>query len=518
MSNINRTFTYMNPITLIWFFLAGLGGGSLGYILRIYISKKNFDSYESKIKSLEEKHQTDVKKKLNSAEKKVDNMIDDARKEASNIRQNAILVEKNSLKKEQELEQKIKNLEKDKNELRQKADKVKSLYKEAETFKSKQEESLQKIAGLTKDEAKNILISQEEKLSQKDLMIQIERLESVRKEHLEQKAKNIMVLAMQKYAQEQVSEYTTTTIPLENEEIKGKIIGKEGRNIRTLENSTGVQIIVDDTPETIVLSSFDPIRRTIAKLAVENLLKDGRIQPARIEEFVIKAKEEIHQKIKKAGDSALYELGITGVDSKLAYILGRLMFRTSYGQNVLMHSIEVAYLAGIIASELGANVMIAKMGGLFHDIGKALDHEVEGTHVNIGMMLLSKYNIDPEVIKAMQSHHEEYPYETIESRIVQVADAISASRPGARRDTADNYIKRLGALEKISNSFNGVERSYAINAGREIRIFVTPYKVSDINAKKLARNIANRIEEELNFPGEIKVTVIRETRIIDYAR
>jgi len=327
-----------------------------------------------------------------------------------------------------------------------------------------------------------------------------------------------MVLAMQKYAQEQVSEYTTTTIPLENEEIKGKIIGKEGRNIRTLENSTGVQIIVDDTPETIVLSSFDPIRRTIAKLAVENLLKDGRIQPARIEEFVIKAKEEIHQKIKKAGDSALYELGITGVDSKLAYILGRLMFRTSYGQNVLMHSIEVAYLAGIIASELGANVMIAKMGGLFHDIGKALDHEVEGTHVNIGMMLLSKYNIDPEVIKAMQSHHEEYPYETIESRIVQVADAISASRPGARRDTADNYIKRLGALEKISNSFNGVERSYAINAGREIRIFVTPYKVSDINAKKLARNIANRIEEELNFPGEIKVTVIRETRIIDYAR
>ena len=303
-----------------------------------------------------------------------------------------------------------------------------------------------------------------------------------------------------------------------NDDIKGRIIGKEGRNIRTLERLTGVELIVDDTPETIIISGFDIVRRHIAKLALEKLIIDGRIQPARIEDAVLKAKEEINEKIKEAGEAAVYDAGIVGLDPKLVWLLGRLRFRTSYGQNVLMHSLEVCHLAGALSAEVGADIVVAKKGGLLHDIGKAVDHEIEGSHVDIGMRLLDKYGVSQPVIDAMKSHHEEYPYETIESRIVQAADAISASRPGARKDTVENYLQRLAELEQVASSFAGVEKAYAIQAGREVRVFVTPDKIDDYSAKKLARDIANRIQEDLKYPGEIKVTLIRETRVIEYAR
>ena len=508
----------MTTISLLWFGLSSFVSVGIGYGLRLYIVRKSIDAKEAQIQSLQTRFEEESAKLKKEAEKKAESMKDKARQEASEIRKTAVLLEESVLRREKDLEKQSKELEKNRQELKGKGEKIKELYHEVEDLKLQQVENLSTIAGLSIDQAKTELLDKVEETSHEELLLQIERLEGIRKNQLEQKAKNIMVLAMQKYAQGQSAEFNTATVAIESEEVKGRIIGKEGRNIRALENATGVQVIIDDSPDSIVLSCFDPIRRHIAKLSLEALIEDGRIQPARIEEFVAKSKELVQQNIKEAGEAALYDTGITGIDPKLTYILGRLQFRTSYGQNVLMHSVEVAHLAGAIAAELGANVMVAKMGGLFHDIGKALDHEVEGTHVEIGRHILNKYSMKEEVIKAMQSHHEEYPYETIESRIVQVADALSASRPGARRDSVDNYIKRLGELESITNTFYGVDRSYAINAGREIRVFVTPYKINDIQAKKMARKIALRIEEELKYPGEIKVTLIRETRIIDYAR
>jgi ribonuclease Y len=305
---------------------------------------------------------------------------------------------------------------------------------------------------------------------------------------------------------------------LPSEEIKGKIIGKEGRNIRTLENLTGVEIIVDETPETVTISCFDPIRRQIAKLALEKLIKDGRIQPAKIEEKVEEARKEINEEIKEAGETAATELGLVGIDPKLLQILGRLKFRSSYGQNVLLHSIEVALLASALAEEIGANSLVCKKAGLFHDIGKAMDLQVEGSHVDIGIKILEKFGVEKEVIDAMKSHHEEYPYESIEAVLVQIADQISGARPGARKDTLENYLKRISELEKIALSFEGVEKAWALQAGREIRVFVRPEEIDDFGARKLAREIANRIQEELNYPGEIKVTVVREMKVIEYAR
>ena len=508
----------MTTISILWFGLSSLAGIGIGYSLRLYIIKRSINQKEAQIQSLQAKFEKESAQLAKAAEDKAEKIKDKARQEASEIRKTAVLLEESVLRRENDLTEQTKELENNRQELKVKAEKIKELYREVEDLKQQQLDKLTKIAGLSRDQAKTELLEKVEETSTEELLLQIERLEGIRRNQLEQKAKNIMVLAMQKYAQGQSAEFNTAIVAIDSEEVKGRIIGKEGRNIKALENATGVQVIIDDSPDSIVLSCFDPIRRHIAKLSLEALIEDGRIQPARIEEFVAKSKELVQQNIKEAGEAALYDTGITGIDPKLTYILGRLQFRTSYGQNVLMHSVEVAHLAGAIAAELGANVMIAKMGGLFHDIGKALDHEVEGTHVEIGRHLLAKYGIKEEVIKAMQSHHEEYPYETIESRIVQVADALSASRPGARRDSVDNYIKRLGELESITNNFYGVERSYAINAGREIRVFVKPYKINDIQAKKMARKIAIKIEEELKYPGEIKVTLIRETRIIDYAR
>ncbi|MBI2175120.1 MAG: ribonuclease Y [Parcubacteria group bacterium] len=346
----------------------------------------------------------------------------------------------------------------------------------------------------------------------------MQKLELFGREELERKARNILSTIIQRVASSTASEVTTSTVSIPSDDIKGKIIGKEGRNIRALERAAGVEVIIDDTPGAVLISSFDPVRRQIARIALENLILDGRIQPARIEETVEKAKLDVEKMMKEAGETAMYEVGVFDIDPRLLMLLGRLRFRTSYGQNVLQHSIEMAHLAGMLASELGADVQIAKKGALLHDIGKAVDHEVQGTHVEIGRRILQKFNVDTRIIQAMQSHHEEYPYETLESVIVQTVDAVSASRPGARRDSIENYLKRLEDLERIANTFDTVEKSYAIQAGREIRVFVTPEKITDVEAKTLARNIADQIERELKYPGEIKVHVIRETRVVEYAR
>jgi ribonuclease Y len=346
----------------------------------------------------------------------------------------------------------------------------------------------------------------------------MQKLERTGEEQLERRARDILTTSIQRLASSVASDVLTTTVTIPSDDVKGKIIGKEGRNIKAFERATGVELIVDDTPGSITVSSFDPIRRQVARVALENLILDGRIQPAKIEAAVEKAQADINRVIKEKGQQAAYECGVINLDQRVLMILGRLHFRTSYGQNVLQHSIEMAHIAGMLAEELGANVSVAKAGALLHDIGKAVDHEVQGTHVEIGRRILQKFGVAEEVIKAMQAHHGEYPFETPESIIVQVADAVSGARPGARRDTVENYLKRLEELETIASSFPGVEKAFALQAGREIRIFVKPENISDLDAKKLARDVADRVEKELKYPGEIKVTVIRETRVIEYAR
>lgn len=353
---------------------------------------------------------------------------------------------------------------------------------------------------------------------QDQVLERIEKIKKTTKEKADEEAKNIIAQAIQRQAQSQSSETTTTTVGLPSDEMKGRIIGREGRNIKKLEELTGVEIVVDDTPEAIVISGFNPIRRQVARMALEKLISDGRIHPARIEEKVQEAKSEIAKNIKEAGENTVYDLGIADLDPKLVQLLGRLRYRTSYGQNVLQHSVEVANLSKILAEELGANVTVAKKAGILHDIGKAVDHEVEGTHIEIGRNILKKFKESDEVIHAMECHHEDVEPRTVEAVIVDAADAISGARPGARKDTYENYIKRLEELENIATSFKGVEKTYAIQAGREIRVFVTPDEIDDLAATKLAKKVADKIEGELKYPGEIKVNVIRETRAIEYAR
>ncbi|MFC1663776.1 ribonuclease Y [Patescibacteria group bacterium] len=387
-----------------------------------------------------------------------------------------------------------------------------------EGFRKEAEKNLERISDLSKKEAKRELLKNLERDNQIEILERMKKLEREGLERYEKKAKELLTLAIQKFALSQAQEITTTVVNLPSDEIKGRIIGKEGRNIKTLEKLTGVEIIVDETPEAVIISGFDPIRRQIAKTALEKLIQDGRIQPARIEEKVEEAEKEINSQTKEAGELSCYELKIFGFDPKLIQLLGRLKFRSSFGQNVLLHSMEVAYLASTLASEIGANASVCKKAGLLHDIGKVVTQQVEGSHVDIGIKILEKFNVEKEVISAMKSHHEEYPYESLEAIIIQAADQISGARPGARKDTLENYLKRLGELEAIANSFSGVEKAYAIQAGREIRVFVKPGEIDDFGSKKLARQIADRIQEELNYPGEIKVNVIRENRVIEYAK
>jgi ribonuclease Y len=370
---------------------------------------------------------------------------------------------------------------------------------------------------MSAEQAKDLLMKKVEEQSKQDLMSLEQKLEHQSQDELEKKAKTLLSTAIQRVVHSHVAETTTTVVQIPSDEMKGRIIGREGRNIKALEQLTGVEIVVDDTPETIVISGFNPIRRHLAKRALEMLISDGRIHPARIEETVQKAKKDLSRDIQKAGEEAVYTMGIAGLDPKLVAVLGRLKYRTSYGQNVLMHSIEVGTLAGLIAEELGADVTVAKKGGLLHDIGKAIDHEVQGPHTTIGYELMKKFGLPEEIAYIAIAHHEDAPH-TLEGVVVKAADAISGGRPGARKDTYENYIQRLEELENVAKNFEGVEKVYAIQAGREVRVFVKPERLDDWGAHKLAKDIAKDIEERLKYPGEIKVTVIREKRVIEYAR
>ena len=493
-------------------------GSFLGYLARQTIAKKQLGTVESKLNKMIEEAKQEAKETLFKAKDKAVQIIEEAEKQERERKMQLLKMEERLEKREENLDRKTEEAERKIQDLTEKVEKVKQIKQELEGFGQKQRENLERISGLSQEDAKKELLDLIEKEHQQVLLERIKKLEDEGRQDLEKKARNIITLAMQRYAASQAAEISTTAVELPSDDLKGRIIGKEGRNIKTLEKLTGVEVIVDDTPGAIVISGFDPIRRQIAKLTLEKLISDGRIQPARIEETVEKAKEEIGAKIQEAGEAAVYDTGVAGLDSKLIKILGRLRFRTSYGQNVLLHSVEVAHLAAAIASEIGADASLVKRAGLLHDIGKAIDHEIQGSHTEIGKMILEKFNISPDIIKAVVAHHEEYPHESIESVIVQVADAISGARPGARKDTLEAYLKRLEELEKIANSFEGVEKTFAIQAGREIRVFVQPEKLDDLAARKLARQIADRIQEELKYPGEIKVNVIRETRMIEYAR
>jgi len=498
--------------------LALFAGLTAGYLIRQLIASVRVSQAESKAQALLADSKSKSQDILIEAKNKAIKVLEDAKKEEKERNVQLARIENILTRKEGELEQKEKELGTERENLKSKAIELVSVKTSLEQDRQKQVEELERISRLKQDEAKQELINKVEEEYKNEFYEKLIKLERQNREELDKKAREILTTAIQRYSSSHIADATTTVVSLPSDEVKGKIIGKEGRNIKTIERLTGVDIIIDDTPEALVVSGFDPVRRQIAKLAIDKLIADGRIHPAKIEETVEKAHNEINEKIKEAGEAALFEIGAGAVDPKLVYLLGRLAFRTSFGQNVLLHSIEMAHVAGMLAAELGADVAVAKKGALFHDIGKAVDHEVQGTHVEIGRKILQKFGMDAKVILAMEAHHEEYPYATLESRIVQTADAISGARPGARRDTVEIYLKRLEDLERIAGSFEGVEKSYAIQAGRELRIFVTPMKIDDLGAIKLAKDISRKIEEEMKYPGEIKVNVIRETRAIEYAR
>ena len=507
-----------NFILLLVGVLAILAGIVLGYYLRQSLVKKRAGNLEKIVQVRISKAKKDSESLIVEAQKKAQLLIGTAKREEEARRKQLYKTEQVLLKRENILDQKISNYEKKEEEFLRKVEKLKKIKESLEDLKQESLKKLEEVSKLSREEAKKELIQDIEVEHQKEILEKIKNLESEGWQRFEKKAKELVALAIQKVAVSQAQELTTTTVALPNEEIKGRIIGKEGRNIRTLERLTGVEIVVDESPEAVMISGFDPIRRQIAKTALEKLIQDGRIQPAKIEEMVEKARSEINSQIKEAGEAAVYDVGLVGLDPRLVQLLGRLRFRTSYGQNVLLHSIEVSHLAAALSAEIGADVKVAKKAGLLHDIGKAVDHQIEGSHADIGIKILEKFGVELEVISAMKSHHEEYPYESLEAIIVQTADAISGARPGARKDTLENYLKRLGDLENIATSFSGVEKAYAIQAGREIRVFVKPEEVDDLGARKLAREIAERIQEELRYPGEIKVNVIRESRVIEYAK
>lgn len=510
----------MISVKLLLALLAGAGvvGVALGYAARYLITIAKKGSMELEIKQMMLNAELKAKQVLEESEKRNEEKAREIALEMKERERELKAVEERLIRKEEMLDKRQINLDGEQESLSKKNEELQAAKEEIETAARSQQAKLEGIANLSADEAKAELMKSIEKQYENDIESRMRKLEISGDTRLEQRAREILTTAVHRLGNSVVSDVLATTVALPNDEIKGKIIGKEGRNIRSFERATGVDVIVDDTPGTITLSSYDPIRRQVARIALENLILDGRIQPAKIEEAVQKAEAEINTIIKKKGAEAAYEARVPDLDPKLIMILGRLYFRTSYGQNVLDHSVEVAHLASMLAEELGADPAIARAGALFHDIGKAVDHEVPGTHVEIGRRILQKFNVDERVIKAMQAHHEEYPYETPESMIVQVADAISGGRPGARRDSVENYIKRLEELESIANNVPGVDKSYAIAAGREVRVIVKPEAISDLEARKVAREIADKIQNDMQYPGEIKVSVIREMRVIEYAR
>lgn len=497
-------------------------GIGAGYFVRKNISEAKIGEADSLAKNIIDQANKDAetmkKEKLLEAKEEIHRFRSDAEKENRERRNELQKYERRVIQKEESLDRKQQSIESKESNLNQKLRAVDEKQKEIEAIKVKQLEKLEDISGITSDKAKDIILSNAEKEVRHEMSIMIKEIETQAKEDAEKKSREIIGYAIQKCAADHVAETTVTVVNLPNDEMKGRIIGREGRNIRTLETLTGIDLIIDDTPEAVILSGFDPIRREIARIALEKLISDGRIHPARIEEMVEKAKKEVENIIKEYGEQAIFETGVHSLHPELVKLLGRLNYRTSYGQNVLKHSIEVAHIAGIMAAEIGADIKLAKRAGLLHDIGKAVDHEMEGTHVEIGMDLLRRYKESKEVIHAMSTHHGDYEPQTVEAVLVTAADAISAARPGARRETLEAYIKRLEKLEEIANSYDGVDKSYAIQAGREIRIMVKPEKINDEEIHLLARDITKKIEDELEYPGQIKVSIIRETRAVEYAK
>ena len=509
----------MDQFTLLAIGVVTLAAGAvLGYYARQSIAQKQAGTLEAKLQQKVLKAKEDSEVILSEAKSRAEKFLEATKKEIDNRREEVLRAERMLLRREDTLDQRLNGLEREKKEFQDKVERLRAIKESLESLRQESIEKLEKIAKLSKEEAKKELLLNLEKEYEQEILERLRNLEREGWEKYEKRAKELLATAIQKFGLSQAQEITTTSLTLPSEEIKGRIIGKEGRNIRTLEKLTGTEIIVDETPEAVVISGFDPIRRQVAKVALEKLIQDGRIQPARIEEQVQNAEAEIGKQIKEAGEAAVYDVGLIGLEPKLVQLLGRLRFRTSYGQNVLLHSIEVAHLAGALAAEMGLNVSVCKKAGLLHDIGKAVDQHIEGSHADIGIKILEKFGIEKEVISAMKSHHEEYPYETLEAVLIQTADQISGARPGARKDTLDNYLKRLGELENIALSFSGVEKAWALQAGREIRVFVKPEEIDDLQARNLAKEIAGRIQEELRYPGEIKVNVIRETRVIEYAK
>ncbi|MFZ2167901.1 MAG: ribonuclease Y [Minisyncoccia bacterium] len=505
-------------IILIMLALSGVGGIALGYVLRVLIGLAQRGSIE-----------LDIKQKLLQAKEQAAKIVADAQFRSAVVETERLapieereekmtLREERLATREEFIDSRQRDLDEKEDEVRAREAEAIRAKSEAEKLTAERTRELAKVANISESKAREELFSEIERAHEESILLRLQKLSANGRERLEDKARDILTTIIHRLGNAVNADVMSLSVVIPNEEVKGKIIGKEGRNIKAFERATGVDVIIDDVPDRITLSSFDPLRRAIAKISLEKLIADGRIQPAKIEETVEKTRAEIAELVQQKGEAAAYEAGVVGLDPKLINLLGRLHFRTSFGQNILQHSVEMAHIAGMLATELGADVTIARTGALLHDIGKAVDHEVQGTHVEIGRRILEKFGVDKRVIQAMQSHHEEYPYETPESVIVQVADALSAGRPGARRDTVDRYLERLGDLERLAATFEGVEKVYAIAAGREIRVFVNPGKVSDIAMHKLARDIAKRMQEELKYPGEIKVNVIRENRVVEFAR
>jgi len=497
-------------------------GYVIGYFMRKYLAEAKIASAEEAARKLvdDARKEAEAKKReaILESKEEIHHMRADAEKENRDRRSELQRLERRLLQKEESLDRKLESLERKEDALHRKEQDVDRVRDNLEDALNKQVAELERLSGLTSDEARELLLRNLQEDLRHEAAVMIKEMESQIKEESDKKAREIITSSIQRCAADVVAETTVSVVALPNDEMKGRIIGREGRNIRTLETLTGIDLIIDDTPEAVILSGFDPIRREVARIALEKLILDGRIHPARIEEMVDKAQKEVDQKVREEGEQATFETGVHGLHPELVKLLGRLKYRTSYGQNVLKHSMEVAQLAASMAAELGADVQLAKRAGLLHDVGKAVDHEVEGPHVTIGADLAKKYREASEIIHAIAAHHGDEEPRTVEAVLVQAADAISAARPGARRETLEAYIKRLEKLEEIADSFEGVEKSYAIQAGREIRIMVKPDKIDDATSAKVARDIVKKIEGELEYPGQIKVVVIRETRAVDYAK
>ncbi len=496
------------------FVLGTLLGAILYRLSALYRSR----SLEKQLKDSQEQAKKKAQEIIEEAKTKALELKEKAQQEIDRLQQEIAQTQRFLREREQALGKKEEDLQKRREEIDALKQALEKQKQELKNKISEIQEKLESIAGITRQKAREEILRLAQLETQEEIKARLRKLEIEGEERFKERAREILATVIQRLATPQTHELSTTILHLPNEEIKGRIIGKDGRNIKMLEKLTGVEIIIDDTPETLIISGFNPVRRHIAKLALERLIKDGRIQPARIEEEVKKAEQEIEEQMVKMGEMALEETGVVGLDPRLVKLLGRLYFRTSYGQNVLLHSIEVSLIAGMLAAELGANVDVAKKAGLLHDIGKALDHEMEGSHVEIGIKVLEKFGVEQEVIVAMRSHHDDYPHETLEAVLVQTADKISGTRPGARKDTVENYIRRLDELEKMAKDEEGVERAFAIQGGRELRVFVQADRVSDTDAEILAKKIAKKIEKNLRYPGEIKVVVIREKRIVEVAR